>query len=274
MSSSTDWKNFDPMKPIRKLICFLKLVGIWPLDIKNRFLYFCYIIYGILFQCTFSYAYAAFGTTIDGTNVKMMTEQIFNGLAEIAMCLRMTNFVYYFKDATHFLITIKSFELRNQEECELYKKRLSSFSTVRNILITATTFALTFSNAAPHFSSELRLPYPGWYPLDWSNFCVKYSHCLSIITEIVGNNRTSYWIVYFYQLIGGVFLAETLVVLQIYQIFCIICATSQVEILAMRVEKIGYNNLIEDKKMINQRKESIYETQLLECVKYHEILMR
>lgn len=168
MNISPDWKNFDSIEPIRGLIKFLKLVGVWPLDIKNRFLYFFYIVYGILFQFTFSYAYAAFGTTIDGTNVKMMTEQIFNGLAEVAMCLRMTNFIYYFKDATNFLNTIKSFKLHNQDECELYKKRLSSFSTVKNILIIATAFALTFSNMAPHFSSELRLSYPGWYPLDWS----------------------------------------------------------------------------------------------------------
>lgn len=168
MGSTADWKTFDPIEPIRGLKNFMKLVGVWPIDIKNRFLYYLYIVYGIIFQLTFSYAYAAFGTTIDGTNVKMMTEQIFNGLAEVAMCLRMTNFIYYFKDATNFLNTIKSFELRSQEECELYKKRLSLFTTVMNILLVVTSFALAFSNGAPLFTSELRLAYPGWYPLDWS----------------------------------------------------------------------------------------------------------
>lgn len=169
MSSSADWKNFDPIEPIRGLILFLKVVGVWPLDIKNRFLYYLYIIYGILFQLSFSYAYATFGTIIDGTNVKLMTEQIFDGLAEVAMCLRMTNFLYYYKDATNFLITIKAFQLRNQEECDLYKKRLSLFSMVMTILVIITSFALAFSNSAPLFSNEIRLPYPGWYPSDWSN---------------------------------------------------------------------------------------------------------
>jgi len=166
MSGSSSWKNFNPIEPIGGLIIFLKFVGIWPLNCKYPF---PYIIYGILFQFTFSYAYTAYGITIDGTNIKMMTEQIFVGLAEVSMCLRMTNFVFHFKEATGFLTTIKSFELRNQEECEIYKKRLSIFSTVMTFFVSVTSFAVAFSNAAPLFNSEVRLPYPGWYPLDWGN---------------------------------------------------------------------------------------------------------
>lgn len=173
MGNPVNWKNFDPTEPIRGLINSLKFVGVWPLDIKNRFLYFLYILYGILFQFTFSYAYTAFGTTIDATNVKMMTEQIFVGLAEISLCLRMTNFLYHFKEATTFLTTIKSFKLCNEEEHELYKKKLSLFSTVMTFFVTVTLFAVMFSNAAPLFNSEVRLPYPGWYPLDWGNLWVK-----------------------------------------------------------------------------------------------------
>lgn len=161
MSSSEVWENFDAIRPVRGLIIFFKLIGVWPLDIKNRFLYYLYIAYGILFQFTFSYAYATFGSTIVSTDVKMVTEQIFDGLAEIAMCLRMTNFLYHFKDATNFLTTIKSFQLRSHEEYELYSKRLSLFSKVMRFFLVVTSFAVTFSNTAPLFSSDLRLPYPG-----------------------------------------------------------------------------------------------------------------
>lgn len=187
-----DWQTFDPTITIRGLINFLKFVGVWPLDIQNRFLYFVYIIYGILFQLVFSYAYATFGTIVDGTNVTMMTEQIFDGIAMVAMCIRMTNFIYHFKEATNFLTTIKSFGLHDQEECELYKKRLSLFSAIMNFLIIATAFALGFSNAAPIFNGGKRLPYPGWYPLDWSNLyenllnIVRISFTKNFLQEIIG----------------------------------------------------------------------------------------
>lgn len=252
MSSSSNWKNFDPIEPIGGLILFLKFVGIWPLNCKYRI---PYIIYGILFQCFFSYTYTAFGITIDGTNIKMMTEQIFVGLAEVSMCLRMTNFVFHFEEATHFLTIIKSFELRNQEECEIYKKRLSIFSQVMTFFVSVTSFAVAFSNAAPLFNSEVRLPYPGWYPIDWEN------------------DRTSYWIVYFYQLIGAVFLAHTLVRLENYQIYCMICASAQIEIIALRLSKIGYTDLSENKSP-DQVKVSDNVPYLLECMRYHESLMK
>lgn len=169
MSSSTDWKNFDPIDSVRRLTNFFKWVGIWPVDIKNRFLYFGYIIYGILLQLTFTYVFTGLGITVVETNARMMTEQIFDGLAEIAACIRLTNFIYYFREASNFLTTIKKLEVRNQEECQLYKKRMSLFVIVTNILVILNTSALIFSSFSPFLSSEIRLAYPGWYPLDWSN---------------------------------------------------------------------------------------------------------
>lgn len=76
-------------------------------------------------------------------NMKVLTEQIFVGLAEISMCLRMTNFVINFKEASNILTIIKSFELRNQEEYELFKKRLSLFSTVMTFYLACASFAIS-----------------------------------------------------------------------------------------------------------------------------------
>lgn len=52
------------------------------------------------------------------------------------------------------------------------------------------------------------------------------------------------------------------------------CATAQIEILAARMKKIGYDGLMEGRKMTNQWKGSVYEIQLLDCVKHHEILIK
>lgn len=171
IAKSSNWTNFDPTEPIQGPIKFFKFVGIWPPNNKYKYRYL-YIIYGILFQLIFSYIYTGLGVgnSTDVTNIKVMTEQIFVGLAEISMCLRMTNFVVNFKETKNFLNIIKSFKLRNQEEYALYKKKLSLFSPMMKFYLSCASFAVTFSCVAPLFDDEFRLPYPAWYPWDWSNF--------------------------------------------------------------------------------------------------------
>lgn len=166
MSKTSTLVDFDPTEPIHGLIRFFQFVGIWPLNCKCRFLYICY---GILFQFIFSYGYTGceIGNIFYAENMHVLTEQIFVGLAEISMCLRMTNFVINFEEASNFLAVIKSFEVRNEEERQLFKKRLSLFSTVMIFYLSCASFAITFSTVAPLFENKLRLPYPGWYPLDW-----------------------------------------------------------------------------------------------------------
>lgn len=169
MSTTASWNSFDPTEPLQVLIKFFTFVGIWPKKWKYRFLY---IIYGILFQFTFSYGYTGseVGNILYAPNMRVLTEQIFVGLAEISMCIRMSNFVYHFDEASNFLTTIKSFDLRNQAEYDIFKKRLALFSTVMIFYLTCASFAITFSCAAPLFDDHLRLPYPGWTVCDWSNY--------------------------------------------------------------------------------------------------------
>lgn len=168
--SSSDWSLvFDPTEVVDNLSKFFTIVGIWPIESKYRFIY---IIYGILFQFIFSFAYTGFNliNLYFVTDLNVITEQIFIVLPMVSMCLRMTNFLFHFKDVTGFLTTIKSFKVLNKEECELYKKRISLFSSVMVLYLSFSTSAVLFSNCAPLFDDEVRLPFPGWYPLNWSNF--------------------------------------------------------------------------------------------------------
>lgn len=160
--------HFEPNKAIDKIINYFMLVGIWPSDYKYRFLY---IIYGIAFQFAFSYAYTGFEliNLFVETDVHVLTEQIFIVVAMVSMCIRLTNFVVHFKEIQSFLGVINCFKLLNREELELYKARLSRFVSVMIFYSSCGFFAVSFSNCAPLFDKTMRLPYPGWYPLDWSN---------------------------------------------------------------------------------------------------------
>lgn len=165
MTSSID---FDPNKPIAKVVKFFMFVGIWPAEYKFRFLY---IIYGMAFQFIFSYAYTAFEmiNLFVEKDLNTMTEQIFIFVAMVSMCLRMTNFVVHFKDIQSFLFRLNCFKVFNQEELQLYEARLSRFVSVMVFYLSCGLFAVSFSNCAPLFDKAMKLPYPGWYPLDWSN---------------------------------------------------------------------------------------------------------
>ncbi|XP_037041997.1 putative odorant receptor 71a [Bradysia coprophila] len=185
--------------------------------------------------------------------MRVLTEQIFVGLAEISMCIRMTNFVYHFDEASNFLITIKSFKLRNQQEYDIFKKRLALFSTIMKFYLTCASFAITFSCVAPMFDDKLRLPYPGWSICDWRS------------------NMTCYYMQYTYQFVGVIFLAHTLVRLENYQIYCMICAAAKLEILAMRSCKIGYNK---NNKLTDQQRDSENLALLLENIKTHKFVMK
>lgn len=77
---------------------------------------------------------------------------------------------------------------------------------------------------------------------------------------------TCYYAYYAYQFVGIIFLAHTLVRLENYQIYCMICAAAQLEILAMRLTKIGYDK--------NQQNDSENLSLLLENIKTHKFVMQ
>lgn len=159
---------FNPTRAIQKILNFFVFVGIWQTNYKFRVVY---MIYGMIFQFTFSYAYTGFQfvNLFVATDVNVITEQIFIVLAMISHCIRMTNFVRNFKEMEGFLVVIRNFKVLNQMELELYRARLSRFVFIMVFYLCCGLFAVSFSNCAPLFDTVMRLPYPGWYPLDWSN---------------------------------------------------------------------------------------------------------
>lgn len=84
---------------------------------------------------------------------------------------------------------------------------------------------------------------------------------------------TSYWIMYGYQFLGVIFLAHTLVRLEVYHIYCIICAATHMEILSMRMSKIGHNIDLTNQE-ICQKQQLENKSSLLESIKTHKFLMR
>lgn len=89
---------------------------------------------------------------------------------------------------------------------------------------------------------------------------------------------TYYWILYAYQFIGIIFLTYTLISLENYQIYCMVSAATQIEIIGTRLKKLGYriDSKNENEKAIVCKQREDFETlmELVQCVKDHKFLMK
>lgn len=99
-----------------------------------------------------------------------------------------------------------------------------------------------------------------------------------VIVYYIEANETYYWTLYAYQFIGIVFLTFTLISLENYQIFCMVSAATQIEIVGVRLGKIGHlvkcKNKDETKIVDKQRQDLEHLDELAQCIKDHKILMK
>lgn len=216
-----DPTSYDPTEAIHLVIIAFRICGLWPANIKFRSLYF---IYRFFFQLSFTYAYVGFKLLnfYTKTNMDLATVIIFESLAEISVCIRVSIFIFNFPDIYDFLQRIKSFKCESENEIRIYKKRFALFSKVLRFYFGCAFFATFFSLSAPFFSDKPMLAYPAYYPyLDWQN------------------NLNHFWIAYIYQFVGMLFMAHTLILLESYHIYLMVTIGAQIDILAERFRSVG-----------------------------------
>lgn len=89
----------------------------------------------------------------------------------------------------------------------------------------------------------------------------------------IETNELYYWILYAYQFVGIVFLTFTLISLENYHIFCMVCAAAQIEIIGMRLKELGRREM--DTKIECKRQQSMIDLErLVQCVKDHKFSMK
>ncbi len=250
--SEIDPTEYDPTEAIHYVIIFFKICGLWPLKYKFRNLY---LIYGFFFQLFFTFAFVSFKLLnfYTKTHMDLATVIIFESLAEISVCIRVSNFIINFDGILDCLAIIKKFKCQNHEELMFYKKRFGLFTKVLRFYFGCASFACFFSLSAPFFSEKPMLPYPAYYPFfDWQN------------------NRTDFCIVYTYQFVGILFLAHSLILLESYHIYLLVTIGGQLDIIAQRLRVVGskYLELPE-----NVRQEKLLAS-FLDDVKSFEVISR
>lgn len=250
-------KSLHKISPSRYLTNFFYLVGLWPSENSTIF----YTIYNILFQSIFGLIYTTFKCIyfFKTDNMQDRVFCAFVSLAEIGLFVKIVNLALRNETVQANLNKIHDFKLESIDEKNFFMSRMKIFRIMLIAYISLTSLTGVFSYLVPFFADEPILPYLAWYPLDWYH------------------NKTHYWIVYFYQVIGMIIATNMFVFLEMYTVYLFLALSTQIDILNNRLKKIGWNgdgDGFENRNdvLISRRKEAI--ATLVDCIKVHRNIFR
>lgn len=229
--------------PIRRLSSILYWMGLWPSHHTSTSSWLLYTIYTLVFQATFTFAYVLFKCInfVYMTDLAIITRAMFITLTELSLVIKIVNFYARHRTMQGCLSILEKIELKNTTEDTIASGRISFIQKIFwAFLLTANTTGV-FSYLSPVLVDETMLPYPGWYPLDWMH------------------DRRDYWLVYIYQVLGMFFQIQALVVIEVYFIYLMVVVSVQLEVLANRMERIGYSIGARNKQAEQSLKQCVQE---------------
>lgn len=183
-------------------------------------------------------------------------------LTELALFIKIANFFIRARGMQSLLHTMRSFKLDSIEEDQLISKRLAFFKKIATYYYACANLAICTSVLTAILSSELKLPFYGWYILEWRN------------------NRQNYWCIFAYQIIGMIITANVNITIELFPMLLMYMASVQIEILGRRMKVVGWtrgtlaaavdNNGYSHDDIINQDGLSEIHSQLIKSVETHK----
>lgn len=211
---------FKLRKVSKPMTTIFRLSGMWP-GANGSLGYVIYgasmiFIFSILFTSTMLIQMIAF------TKRDELTENSYMALTEFALSVKIVNFFLRSRSMQSHLDVIKHFEVQTDAERKLLSQRLRFAFILLMMDFVLTNGAHVSLQTKVLMSPEKMLTFPAWHPIDWTT------------------NPTNYWLIFTWQLIAMHITCNIQVVIQQYPtlMFCMI--STQVEILSMRLRKIGY----------------------------------
>lgn len=250
-------KHLNPVVPAYENYFqqFFSIVGLWLPETQTTL----YKLYIFLIQPVFFYAYTFFKCMyiFELKSVGEASILAFVCLTEIALILKMINFLFKntFVRENHRLI--KEFVFENDDECKVFSEKIRIFRYIFVAFWTLTAATGVFSYSIPFFEDESTFPYLAWYPWDWHH------------------NRRTWWILYVYQVTGMLVQSNVLIGLELYCVYLLIVLSAYISILSTRLNNIGYKSGEKEStgdKAFNNSDISILK--FTECIEQHQYLLR
>lgn len=253
--------NVDFQRPIRPLIHFLRLVGLWP-TATHRCTFTIYAIYTFLFQITFTFAYDFFKCInfLLITDLSTITRAMFICFTELSLSVKIVNFYCRIRTIQNCLNTVQStIIIERPSEAHLFTEKFAVLAKIITWYLISSNMAGVFSYTSPLLVGDSSiLPYPGWYPVDWEH------------------NNVQYWLVYAYQVAGMFFQIQTLVIIEVYFIYLMVAISAQLDVIAQRMERIGWIDDVAKKNRTKELEQVDVEAEvaLIDCFRVHREILR
>lgn len=219
------------------LTSLLYKFGVWPKNIKS----ISYKCYAFVVQLVFSFGYTVClsGAVAESADFQEATVSIPLSLSCLIICTRITNFYVNNDSMQERLNEIHRFELWNRDEQSFIANRLKGFNRLSLAFSVTIYFCLLTQLIVPLFLSDIKLPLPIWFPLDWQH------------------NSLHFWIVYVYSSMAIFVIGHMVMLLQIYTCYLMFMNTIKFEVLGMRLSRLGHQphyKLCRNDELISQSK--------------------
>lgn len=243
-------------KSARISIFVLRIFGMFPNAKSSR----AYIQYGYFVILVFSLIYT-FLMVCEMFRLHdwSSTEAFYMTVTEVALVVKILNFRIKVNAMTEMMDSVYNFELESDDEVALLRFYATKLLQGTIFYFVAVAYAQSSVEVAAALEEDTELPYPAWYPFfNWKN------------------NRLHYWTLYAYQVLGMFITAYVNISLELFGAMLMSMNTFQMEILGMRLRKLGYSDRGE---MNEQRRFSAValrdvQTKLIRYLKHHQAIGR
>lgn len=217
---------------------YFRLFGMWPHE-NSGYLYY---IYGLIFLFIFSFAFSAFMVInlFVLEDISQITDNMYMALTEVALFVKIVNFFIRFKAMQSMFRTVQNFQLESAEEEQLIRERLSFFLNVSIYYYACANSAVVMNTISALSATVVKLPFHGWYGLDWRE------------------NRNYYWLIFAYQTVGMTITANLNITIELFPMLLMFMASVKMELLGRRMQLIGW--CVENTK--NTMKDSVQNAHL------------
>lgn len=215
--------NFSDNRLSRSLRGILYIFGLWPESSTTNPLY---DIYSFLLHIIISLAYSIcmFVNILKNINdVDHFTETVCSTLAVLSTFFKLLNYIYYKRNIIQCYENLSAIQQTNRPNDKSFHAKLANLNRLSLIFYcgaNCSVFAAIFKTL---LATDLELPIPSWYPLDWKQ------------------NRRDYWIVYGHNTIGAFIVGNLNVTMDCYDYYLMGMVTAQFEMLHQQIEELGTN---------------------------------
>lgn len=208
-------------KVSRNILIFLRVFGMWPTENPSPI----YILYGQTIVLVFSLIYTALMVIqlFNLRDMKNSTEALYMTLTEVALVIKILNFMIRIVEMQAMLRSAEEFLLEDEKEEKLLRSYVGKFFKISIFYYLAAFYASSSADVAAALGDSNDLPFSAWYPyFDWEH-----------------NNR-HFWILFVYQAVGMFITAMVNVSLELFAAMLMTMNSFQMEVLGIRLRRLGF----------------------------------